>query len=265
MSLPASTDNPWVRPWNPRPHARIQLLCLHPAGAGASFYQDWSAALPLDVELLAVQLPGRESRFVEPLLEDYEQAVAATYAALRPYLARPYALFGHSMGALLAYGVALAARRHGDPAPARLFVSGAAGPGVPRDNTGRPGWTDDELVAELVRLGGTPKEVLAHAELLNLLLPLLRADFTLCDSFEASPAFTVGAEPPLDCPVSILGGDEDERTAAELAHWSAVTSGGSTQRAFPGGHFFLRDPSGPAVRAAVAADLAARRDPKDRP
>lgn len=257
MSVPVSTDNPWVRSWNPRPQARIRLLCLHPAGAGASFYQDWSTALPADVELLAVQLPGREGRFVEPPLHDYEQAVAATHAALRPYLARPYALFGHSMGALLAYGVALAARRHGDPAPARLFVSGTTGPGVARRNTGRGGWTDDELVAELVQLGGTPKEVLDSAELLSLILPLLRADFTLCDTFETSAAFSVGAQPPLDCPVSILGGDEDERPAADLAPWSAVTSGDSIQRGFPGGHFFLRSPSGPAVRAAVAADLAA--------
>jgi len=257
MSVPASTANPWVRSWNPRPQARIRLLCLHPAGTGASFYQDWSTAMPADVEVLAVQLPGREGRFVEPPLSGYQQAVAATHAALRPYLARPYALFGHSMGALLAYGVALAARRHGDPAPERLFVSGTTGPGVARTRTGRAGWTDAELVDELVRMGGTPKEVLAEADLLALILPLLRTDFALCDSFEESAAFSVGAQPPLDCPVSILGGDEDERPAADLAPWAAVTSAGSIQRGFPGGHFFLRDPSAAAVRAAVTADLAA--------
>jgi medium-chain acyl-[acyl-carrier-protein] hydrolase len=257
MTMPLQPDGRWLQAWNPRPQARLRLICLPPAGAGASFYRDLLPGLPPDVELLAVRLPGREGRFSEPALTGYQQAGAALHAALRHQFTRPYALFGHSMGALLAYGVALAARQHGDPAPTRLFVSGTTGPGIPRRRTGRQDWPDQELVADLRKLGGTAEGVLNDPELLSLILPVLRADYRLCDSFESSPAFTLGTEPPLDCPVSVLGGDEDDCTPAELAHWAAVTRGGAIRRSFPGGHFYLRHPSAAAVGAAVAGDLAA--------
>jgi medium-chain acyl-[acyl-carrier-protein] hydrolase len=239
----------WVRLWSPRPQARLRLLCFHPAGAGTAFFRDWATLLPDDVEVLAVQLPGRESRFTEPPLTSHQEAVTALHAALRPYLTRPYALFGHSMGALLAYGVAVAAMRHGDRPPVRLFLSGSQGPGGEPRKPGRPAWTDAELVADLREMGGTPEEVLSNSDLLALVLPTLRADYALCDSFRA-PAGAL-----LDCPVSVFGGDRDAYTAADLARWGATTRGGWTQRMFDGGHFFLTAPSAEAVRAAVAADL----------
>ncbi|MEY9844346.1 medium-chain acyl-[acyl-carrier-protein] hydrolase [Streptacidiphilus sp. BW17] len=258
MTTTPSTATPWLHVTTPRPDARLRLVCLHPAGAGPMFFRSWDAVLPQDVEVAAVHLPGRESRFAETPVPDYQQAVAALHAALRPVLtdATPYALFGHSMGALLAYGLAVAARRHGDPEPVRLFVSGSAGPGVPRRRRGRHTWTDAELVDDLRAMGGTPEEVLADRELLELILPPLRADYALCDTFESSPtAAAFGAARVLTCPVSILGGEDDEYTAEDLAHWSTVTSGPSVQRAFPGGHFFLTSPSADAVHATVRADL----------
>ena len=243
----------WIHAWQPRPNARLRLICFHPAGAGPTFFRPWARQLPEEIEVLAVRLPGRESRITEPLLTDYAQAVAELHAALRPLTDRPYALFGHSMGALLAYGVARETARHGGPAPVRLFVSGAGGPGGGPKKKNRPAWSDDELVAELREMGGTPDAVLDEPELLGIILPILRADYAVCDAFRAAP---VAADPELTCPVSILGGAADEYDEDQLSRWAAVTRGPSRQRIFPGGHFFLTEESADAVRLSLVADLA---------
>ncbi|WP_280720019.1 alpha/beta fold hydrolase [Kitasatospora sp. MAP5-34] len=235
----------------PRPAARLRLLCFHPAGGGPRMYRDWASELPEDIEVLAVQLPGRETRIGEPCLTDYERAVQQLHAALRRYLDCPYALFGHSMGALLAYGVAVAAAQHGDRAPERLLVSGCAGPGIPHPKAGRPGWSDQELVADLRSMGGTPEEVLANPELLSLILPTLRADFALCDTFRRP------AGPLLDCPLTVLGGLQDIVTPEGLRHWAGTTSAGTSVHTYPGGHFFLTEESAASVLATVSAALAA--------
>ncbi|MBC3841446.1 thioesterase [Streptacidiphilus sp. 4-A2] len=120
-------------------------------------FRGWPAALPADIEVLTVQLPGREVRIAETPLTDYREAVTRCFTALRPLLDRPYALFGHSMGALLAYGVAVTARRMYAPSPQRLLVSGCAGPGSRPDRPARGQWSDAELVEDLRELGGTPE------------------------------------------------------------------------------------------------------------
>ncbi|MET8956937.1 thioesterase II family protein [Streptomyces sp. NPDC004129] len=245
--MPVAT--PWVRPLAARPNARLHLLCFHPAGGGPSLFRDWPTALPTDIEVLAVHLPGRETRLDDPCLTDYQDAVEQLHTALRPFLNGSYALFGHSLGGLLAYGVAKAAARHGDPAPARLLVSGCAGPGSTPAKPGRGSWTDAELIEGLREMGGTPEEILADRMLLDLILPPLRADYALYDSF-AEPG-----GPPLDCPVSVLGGEDDHVSLPDLRRWSATTGGGSSLRLFPGGHFFLLDPSADAVLTAVTSDL----------
>ncbi|GAA2151376.1 hypothetical protein GCM10009760_46700 [Kitasatospora kazusensis] len=241
----------WVRTPVERPAARLRLICFHPAGGGPGMYREWAARLPADVEVLAVQLPGRETRIAEPCLTDYQDAVAQLHTALRPHLDRPYVLFGHSMGALLAYGVAMAAARHGDRAPGRLLLSGCGGPGVPHAKPGRSGWSDRELVADLRSMGGTPEEVLADPEILSLVLPTLRADFALCDTFRRPDG------PLLDCPVTVFGGEQDTVTPEGLHHWAGTTSASTTVHTYPGGHFFLTEESAPAVLATVTAELAA--------
>ncbi|MFG2846316.1 thioesterase II family protein [Kitasatospora sp. NPDC048296] len=249
-TAPADT---WTRTPLPRPAARLRLFCFHPAGAGPSLFRAWPAALPEDVELVAVQLPGRETRLAEPCLTTYQDAVTRLHAALKPRLDLPYVLFGHSMGALLAYGVARAALRHGDHPPARLLVSGAAGPGSGPTKPGRTRWSDEELVASLREMGGTPEAVLADRELLGLVLPTLRADYAVCDSFDetAGPAGT-----PLTCPVTVFGGLDDTVTPAELRRWAAVTTGPTSLHTFPGGHFFLTEESAASVLATISAELS---------
>jgi medium-chain acyl-[acyl-carrier-protein] hydrolase len=245
----------WVRSPAPRPGARLRLICFHPAGGGPSMFRPWPARLPADVEVLAVQLPGRESRFTETPLSDYREAVSQAFAALRPLLDQPYALFGHSMGALLAYGVAVAAQRAGAPAPTRLIVSSACAPGTRNDKPGRGHWPDAELLDELREMGGTPEEVLTDPDLVSLILPTLRADYRICDSF------SYPADLLLDCPVSAFCGSQDTVTAEQMRGWSATsrvsprTGAEAEARVFPGSHFYLTGPTAPVVLEAVSALL----------
>jgi medium-chain acyl-[acyl-carrier-protein] hydrolase len=252
----AASASAWVRSPAPRPGARLQLLCFHPAGGGPSLFRGWPAQLPADVEVLAIQLPGRESRFTETPLSDYREAVAQAFAALRPLLERPYALFGHSMGGLLAYGIALTAQQTGAPAPTRLIVSSCAAPGSPNERRGRGHWSEAELVGELRKMGGTPEEVLTDPDLLSLILPTLRADYTICDSFFARPPQGM----LLDCPVSAFCGSEDTVTPEQMRAWSATTSAttsaGAEARTFAGNHFYLSGPTAPSVLGAVSALLS---------
>jgi surfactin synthase thioesterase subunit len=205
--------------------------------------------MPADVEVLAIQLPGREARLAEPHLTDYGQAVAQLFAAIRPLLDRPYTLFGHSMGALLAYGIAMAAPRGGALAPDRLIVSGCPGPGSAPRKPGRAKWSEAELIEDLREMGGTPEEVLDNSGLLELILPTLRADYAIYESFRRPTG------PELECPLSVLGGEDDSVSVADLERWADTTRADSSVRLFPGGHFFLTGQSAEAVFAAVTADL----------
>jgi pyochelin biosynthesis protein PchC len=245
-------DEAWIHNWQPRPDARLRLICFPPAGAGPLFFRPWARRLPETIEVLAVRLPGRESRITEPLMTDYAQVVACLYAALRPEMERPYAMFGHSMGALLAYGVTQEVTRYGGPPPVRLFISGTDGPGDgPQPK--RAMWSDGELVADLRRMGGTPEAAFDEPELLDAILPILRADYMVCDAFRAAgPA----PDPMLECPVSILGGAADDYDEKQLGRWAGVTRGPCGQRIFPGGHFFLSEESADAVGQYVAGELA---------
>jgi medium-chain acyl-[acyl-carrier-protein] hydrolase len=180
-----------------------------------------------------------------------EPLVDAAYAALRPRFDVPFAFLGHSTGALLAYEIARRLRREGEPAPAHLIASGRWAPHLRDPEPPVNALPRDELVAALRRYGGTPEEVLQHGELLDLMLPLLRADFSVGDNYVYAP------EPPLEVPITAIGGVADPRVTREsLVAWGEHTAAGFEHHMFPGDHFFLF-----AARELVLDYIAARLRP----
>jgi surfactin synthase thioesterase subunit len=200
-----------------------------------------------------VLLPGRGKRLREAPETDLERLLAGLSPALRSLADRPIAFFGHSLGALLAFEVTRAWRAANAPMPAHLFLSGSRPPQAPRN---RPALRDApraEFLAALQDLGGTPPEILAHAELLELVLPALRGDFALSEHYCYRP------EPPLDVPFTLMGGVEDPRVApSALEGWREQTRGSCRTRTFPGGHFYL-EAQAPAVVAEIAGTLTSAR------
>jgi medium-chain acyl-[acyl-carrier-protein] hydrolase len=211
----------------------------------------WGRETPCSIEVCAVQLPGREGRLKERPYTEVTELIDATFEGLQPYLDDvPFALFGHSMGALLAFELARRIRRAGGPAPVRLFVSGHRAPELPRRHPAIAHLRDPEFITEICRrYGGVPDEVLRQPELLALFLPCLRADMTLIEHYQYVDAA------PLECPLSAYGGREDlEATEAQLSRWRAQTRSSFTLRQFGGTHFYIRDARKELI-AAVCRDL----------
>jgi len=233
--------------------ARLRLFAFPFAGGGTGVYRSWSAALSPDVAVCPVRLPGREARIAEPASADLVALARAAGDALRPYLDVPFALFGHSMGALLAFELAHHLEATGAPPPRILYASGCPAPHV---GIADPvsGMSDADLVEHVRGLGRTPAEVLASAELLELILPTLRADLVACERYACA------ARPPLGCELIAIGGaDDDQATPDQVAAWRAHTWGPFTARVLPGGHFdFLDQPA--ALLAQLAVDL--REEPR---
>ena len=240
----------WLVTPRPRPNAQVRLLCLPFAGGAASAYRAWGDLMGDDVEVTAVQLPGREMRLREPPFDRVGPLVTALADMLEAVSdGRPFAVFGHSMGALIGFELVRELRRRGRTLPVALVASGRNAPHLPaRDPLMHP-LPDDEFVARLREFEGTPEAVLEHEELMRLLIPLLRADFAVNEAYDHTP------EAPLDLPLLAMGGTDDPEVSREgLEAWSAYTSGPFDLRIYPGGHFFLtplaREVTG-AVRQAI--------------
>jgi medium-chain acyl-[acyl-carrier-protein] hydrolase len=226
-----STD--WLSRPRPDPSARLRLFCFPYAGGGDAIFRLWWQSLPDDVEVCAVRLPGRDARRATPPFSRLTPLVHALADALAGDLSRPYALYGHSAGARVAFELAREQRRRDLPAPALLAVSGRRAPHLPERDP-LHALSTDQLVSRLRRFGGTPEAVLREPELMALFLPIMRADLAVN---EAEPHLS---EPPLSCPIAAFGGTHDERCSPdELAAWRDHTTGPSSHSLFPGGHFFV--------------------------
>lgn len=229
------SPTPWLQSFRPVADPRRTLVCFPYAGAGAAVYRDWHHGLDPRDELLAVRLPGRENRIAEPPLTAVAEAVPAIVTALSPRLDRPLALFGHSLGASLAYATARALVERGTP-PRLLALSARRAPHQPLRRTAARALDDTAFRDLLAALGGTPPEVLACADLMELMLPMLRADFIMSEDFtEPAPA-------PLPVPMLAFAGLGDpEVEVAELAAWRDFAGAGFALHSLPGGHFFLHE------------------------
>ncbi|MEU9986837.1 alpha/beta fold hydrolase [Streptomyces sp. NPDC048045] len=227
------TADHWFRVHGARSRTTRRLVCFPHAGGTAQLFHGWPARLPLGVEILAVRYPGRQDRLAERCVEDMAEMADAVTEALLAYTDRPLALFGHSMGSAIAYEVAVRLEARG-VRPERLYVSGRAAPHRARPADGRAG-DDAELIATVRGLGDYHSEVYDIPELRELLLPALRADYRLIETYR--PARPV----PLRTPVTAYTGLADTHCPVEdVRAWSELTGPGCfTLRTFPGDHFYL--------------------------
>ncbi len=233
-----------------RMDAQLRLFCFPYAGGSAAIFREWVGVLTPRIELMAVELPGHGSRRDEEFFTAIDPLVDALASALLPDLNKPFAIFGHSLGALIGYELARRLYTSVGLQPRRLFVSGHDAPGCDNSSKIVHNLPDEEFIAELRRLNGTPPEILADAELMQLALPLLRADFRLNETYQHR------SFPLLTCPVSAYAGIGDEEVSADaISSWKKVTRGPFDSRTFEGDHFFIHSAMVPLVRQ-IELDLA---------
>jgi len=236
-----------------RPDASVQLFCLPYAGAGASAFRAWPAAFGPQVEVIAVQLPARENRLREPHALDPARIADAISAAAN----RPFAIFGHSLGGRLGFEVIRAMRRAGRALPQRFYPSGSRAPDQVAEGPlyGLSRLPDDKLLERLAAAGGFPAAVLQVPELLELVLPVLRADLCWVDDYRYV------SEPPFDLPIIAFAGEYDEGAPPDhVAGWLRQTTASASMRTFKGGHFFLQERFTELI-SLIEADLLGVRAP----
>lgn len=227
----------------------MRLFCFPYAGGTAAVFRNWPRYLPSEIEVCAIQYPGRGGRFGEPLNENVVDIMNAVYSDLQPLLTKPFAFFGHSMGALVSYEFARRLQQEKQPEPFQLLVSGCIAPHEEIVNEPTYNLPEPEFIAELRRLQGTPAEVLDNAEVMQLMMPIIRADFKASQTYKYIPG------PPLECSLHAFGGLEDETVPLEKVEtWSEHTRGSFHVQMLPGDHFLLNT-SASSLTRIIAQEL----------
>lgn len=224
----------WLVKTHKNSFAPLQLICFSYAGGGASIYSDWGIHLKDCAEVMAVQLPGRENRFSEKLICDIDEVVNQVSLHIHRVVDRPFLLFGHSLGALIAYEVALSLSNQYNRHPKQLIVSGKQSLDSQPRRKKIYDLPEAGFIEELRKYNGTSELVLQNEELRSLILPILRADITMFDCYRAVP------KPRLDCPVTAFGGTDDPYVFPEdLQGWKDTTNSSFNCHLFSGDHFFI--------------------------
>lgn len=228
-------------------HPRLRLFCLPHAGGGSIAFHSWRAKLPPLVQICPVLLPGREMRLEESFYTQMDPLVEAITQELTPWLEVPFVVFGHSMGALLAFEWVRNLRRNGLPMPNWIFLSGRPAPDAQMDSSSLQSLPDREFLEQLtLRYQGISQEFLRDPDLIQFFLPVLRADIAVVESYQFH------AEAPLDCPMTVFGGVEDATASYEqLLAWKNHTQERFQLQLFPGGHFYSQDPMLKALSATL--------------
>jgi surfactin synthase thioesterase subunit len=250
----APSSDLWFPVLAPAPAAEVRLFCFPHAGGAALFFRPWAELLGAKVEVRGLELPGRGRRFVDrKLLHHVDAVVDAATSAIGPLLDRPFAFFGHSLGARIAFETTRRLETLGSR-PDALFVSAMRAPSIPVEEPPFDGRTDAEIVGWLLELGGVPKAVLENKELLELVLPALRADLRVVDSFRPV------SEQRVQVPIHAFAGETDVRyPPAKVEPWRAHTTSAFELSTYPGGHFYLNDSFDDVLRRVTLALGHARR------
>jgi medium-chain acyl-[acyl-carrier-protein] hydrolase len=225
----------WIKKYvQPNPQAELRLFCLPYAGGSSQTYRGWASHLSQKIELCPIELPGRGARFSEATITNFPTLVQEIALGIHRYLDKPFAFFGHSMGALLSFELTQLLLQQGYPSPVHLFVSGHRAPHFKSDKTKIHNLPDTEFTEEIRRLGGTPEAVLANVELRNLVFPVLRSDFAAIETYTYQPGRS------LSCPITAFGGLQDQGVGVtDLEAWRKYTTGKFRLHMLNGNHFFL--------------------------
>ena len=233
--MTTTTFNTWITCPKPLPEARVRLFCLPFAGGGASIYRGWAKDLEPAIEVCPIQLPGRENRFSEKAHEHVQTLAPAIANQLQFYLDKPYLIYGHSMGALLAFEVLRILQQKGQAMPETAILGAHRAAHLPPKRQPMSTLDDASFLAKLTTFGGFPDEVLQSQELLQFVLPTLRADFALCDSYPFTPG------PALDCPLALIAGRHDQEVnPQDMQPWQTHTLHPARLVTLDAGHFFLK-------------------------
>jgi medium-chain acyl-[acyl-carrier-protein] hydrolase len=238
----------WLRDLTEGTESGIRLFCVPHAGAGSLAYRRWPALVGPGVRLTAIQLPGREDRIAEPGYQSLSLLADDLVAVLASELDQPYALYGHSMGSVIAYEAARRIQASSAPRPAWLFCSGRAAAHLPWGTEALSGLPDDEFLQAVVRVNGFPAEVAAEEKLMQMIFPTLRCDFRLCDTYTHAPG------PALDVPLTAFGGTDDVIAQSGLARWRELTTGPFRLCMVPGDHYAMTQ--GDELARAIRSDLS---------
>ncbi|MFM2314707.1 MAG: hypothetical protein RLZZ04_3983 [Cyanobacteriota bacterium] len=233
------TFNSWIAYSKPSFDAKLRLFCFPYAGGGASIFRSWSRSLTSDVEICPIELPGRGSRLIEHPFTQLEPLVEKLSHALLPYLDKPFAFFGHSMGGLISFETAHLLQKNFNLSPVYLFMSGCPAPKnlfTQFSKLSIHHLPESEFISALRNLNGIPKAALENAQFRKLFLPILRADFALMETHVHTP------KPRFNCPITVLGGLQDYAISSydNLEAWREQTNAAFSIQMFEGDHFFVR-------------------------
>jgi surfactin synthase thioesterase subunit len=241
-------NNSWLACYRSNPSATFRLFCFSYAGSGAAVFRSWSKDLPQNIEVCPIQYTGRNHRLHEPLFTDISSLVGTLGKDLLSVMDKPFAFFGHSMGGKICFELARHLRRQNKRGPFHLLVSGCRAPQIPNDDPATYNLPHPRFIEEVKQLNGTPPELFDYPELLELMIPVLRADFEMVQTY------TYQVEPPLDIPITAFGGSEDvDVTREHLEKWAEQTSSSFSLEILPGDHFFINS------RRSLLLDAISRR------